>query len=166
MASLAIRHDAETNPIDLVEILAGERDWMVDRSCEDEVNLVVGGSWCDLHLSFNWHASMEGLHLASTFDLKVPKNRRDEVTRVLALINEQLFYGHFDLWQQEGDLLFRHSTMLTDGAQLTAAQCDAMMAMVLNACEKYYPVFQFVIWAGKTAQEAMAASMLETHGEA
>ena len=111
MAALALEQDTEINPIDLVEILAGERDWMVDRSCEDEVNLIVSGSWCDLHLSFNWHAGMEGLHIASTFDLKVPKNRRDEVTRVLALINEQLFYGHFDLWTQEGDLLFRHATM-------------------------------------------------------
>ena len=36
----------------------------------------------------------------------------------------------------------------------------------LNSCERYFPAFQFVIWAGKSAREAMDSAMFETSGEA
>ncbi len=166
MTAVALQHELPSNPIDLVEIIAGDRDWLVDRATQDEVNLIVAGSWCDLHISLNWHEEMEGLHLACTFDLKVPQNRREEVCRVISIINEQLFYGHFDLWRAEGILLFRHSVLLTGGAVISKEQCDGMLAMMLKNAEQFYPVFQFVIWAGKSAEEAMQASMLETVGEA
>ncbi len=166
MTAVALQHEFPSNPIDLVEDIAGKRNWLVDRAAQDEVNLIVAGSWCDLHISLNWHEEMEGLHLACTFDLKVPRNRREEVGRVVSMINEQLFYGHFDLWRAEGVLLFRHSVLLTGGASITTAQCDGMLAMMLKNAEQFYPVFQFVIWAGKSAEEAMQASMLETEGEA
>jgi len=166
MAAVALQRDTTSNPLDLFETIAGGRDWLVDRATEDEVNLIVVGSWCDLHLSLSWHEEMEGLHLACTFDLKVPQNRREEVSRVISMINEQLFYGHFDLWRSEGALLFRHSILLVGGAMVTPEQCDGMLAMALDNVERFYPVFQFVIWAGKTAEEAMQASMLETQGQA
>lgn len=166
MVSNAMRQETKANPLDMIEVIASTRDWYFDRSTDDEVNLVVAGAWCDLHLSLNWHGDMEGLHLACTFDLKVPASRREEVSRVLSMINEQLFYGHFDLWRSEGVLLFRHATLLVGGATVNAEQCDGMLAMALENAERYYPVFQFVIWAGKTAEEAMQASMLETQGEA
>jgi len=166
MAAAAIQRDDTSNPLDLFERIAGGRDWLIDRSHDDEVNLVVVGSWCDLHLSLNWHEEMEGLHLACTFDLKVPQNRREEICRVISMINEQLFYGHFDLWRSEGVLLFRHSTLLVGGAMVTPEQCDGMLGLALENVERFYPVFQFVIWAGKTAEEAMQASMLETQGQA
>jgi len=36
----------------------------------------------------------------------------------------------------------------------------------IEECERFYPVFQFVLWAGKTPQEAIAAALIETQGEA
>jgi hypothetical protein len=41
-----------------------------------------------------------------------------------------------------------------------------MLEGALHACERYYPALQFVIWAGKTAAEAMDAAMFDTVGEA
>ena len=32
--------------------------------------------------------------------------------------------------------------------------------------DSYYPALQFVVWAGKTAAEAMSAAMFDTAGEA
>ena len=166
MGVAAAFQEIRSNPIDVIEAVAGTRDWMVERPAEEEINLIVAGSWCDLHLSMNWNEHMEGLHLACTFDLKVPEQRLDEVTKVVSLINEQLFFGHFDLWRSDGVLLFRHSALLAGGATINSDQCDGMMRIALECAERYYPVFQFVIWAGKTANEAMQASMLETRGEA
>jgi hypothetical protein len=47
-----------------------------------------------------------------------------------------------------------------------AGQCEALLRAALEACERYYQAFQFVLWAGKTPEEALAAIMLETQGHA
>ena len=36
----------------------------------------------------------------------------------------------------------------------------------LEECERFYPVFQFVLWGGKSPGEAIAAALIDTHGEA
>jgi hypothetical protein len=41
-----------------------------------------------------------------------------------------------------------------------------LLRLALEACERYFPAFQFVIWAGKTAEEAIRSSLMETAGEA
>ncbi|MGI9372296.1 MAG: YbjN domain-containing protein [Hyphomicrobiales bacterium] len=154
------------NPLDVVENLATAHEWLFDRSTDDELNMTVEGTWSDLHVCLNWREDIEGLHLASTFDLRVPDRRREEVSRLVSLINEQLFLGHFDLWRTDGALLFRNGLLLTGGAEALPEQCEALMALALEACERYYPAFQFVIWAGKSAEEAIEACLMETVGEA
>jgi hypothetical protein len=36
----------------------------------------------------------------------------------------------------------------------------------VQACERHFQAFQFVVWAGKTAREALSASLFETTGRA
>jgi hypothetical protein len=62
-------------------------------------------------------------------------------------------------------LLYRHGLLLA-GAETHAGQCEALLKAALEACERYYQSFQFVLWAGKSAEEALAATMLETQGHA
>ena len=40
------------------------------------------------------------------------------------------------------------------------------LAAALEACERYYQAFQFVVWAGKSASEALDAILFETSGAA
>lgn len=166
MAALLSLRDEPEHPLDTVERLASSHNWLVERAADDEINMVVEGSWSDLHICLNWRDDIEGLHMACTFDLKVPAARRDEVRRVTAMINEQLYFGHFDIWPSEGTLMFRNGLLLTGGAKANNAQYEALIALALETSERYFPVFQFVIWAGKTAEEAMELSLLETLGEA
>ena len=42
----------------------------------------------------------------------------------------------------------------------------ALVKAAVEACERYYQAFQFVVWAGKTAKEGMEGAILETVGEA
>ena len=51
-------------------------------------------------------------------------------------------------------------------AAVSEAQCEALVLTALDACERYFPAFQFVIWAGKTAEEALQTTMFETEGQA
>lgn len=154
-----------TNPIDLTEQIASINDWPFERSGDDELTLAIAGSWSDYHVSLNWRDDLESLHIACAFDLKVPYPRVAEVYRLLAQINEQLWLGHFDLWSHEGILLYRHALML-HGAEPTPMQCEAMLQAALDACERYYQAFQFVVWAGRRAEDAIASAMFDTEGQA
>ena len=164
-ALLSLKEDNE-HPLDTVEKLAFSHNWVVERAADDEINMVVEGTWSDLHVCLNWRDDIEGLHMACTFDLKVPEARRDEVRKVTAMINEQLYFGHFDIWPSEGTLMFRNGLLLTGGAKATNGQYEALISLALESSERYFPVFQFVIWAGKTAEDALELSLLETLGEA
>lgn len=157
--------DYFANPVDMVEHIASAHDWTFERSAPDELTLSVSGAWCDYHISLTWRDDLEALHLACAFDFKVTKLRLAEIYRLMALINEQLWLGHFDLWKDDGMLLYRHGLLLA-GAETHAGQCEALLRAALEACERYYQSFQFVLWAGKSPEEALAAIMLETQGQA
>ncbi len=154
------------NPVDVVENVAALHDWAFDRAGDDEIAISVRGRWSDYQVSFTWMTEIEALHLACAFDLKVPDAKHGEVLALMALINEQLWVGHFDLWAKDGIAMFRHSLLLAGGAELVGRQCEALLDAALDACERYYQAFQFVIWAGKTAREALDAVAFETVGEA
>ncbi|MGL4287221.1 MAG: YbjN domain-containing protein [Phreatobacter sp.] len=158
--------DRQVNPVDLVENLAALNDWSFDRSADDEITLSVTGRWGDYHASFTWMDDIESLHLACAFDLKVPDRRRAEVKELIQLANEQLWLGHFDLWPQEGVVMFRHGLLLAGGAEASGRQCEAQLDAAIEACDRYYQAFQFVVWAGKSAREAMDSALFETVGEA
>jgi hypothetical protein len=165
MATAQFNFDRLTNPVDMVEHIATIHDWTFERSTPDELTLTVSGAWCDYHISLTWRDDLEALHLACAFDFKVTKARLPEIYRLLALINEQLWLGHFDLWKEDAMLLYRHGLLLA-GAESHAAQCEALLRSALESCERYYQSFQFVLWAGKTAENALTATMLETQGQA
>ena len=166
MPQIALTDHPRTNPLDVVERIAAINDWSFERAGDDEITMLVGGKWSDYQVSFTWMHDIEALHLACAFDLKVPERRRSEVQQLIALINEQMWIGHFDLWIQDGLVMYRHALVLTGGIEASGCQCEALLSTALDACERYFPAFQFVVWAGKTAREAHDAAMFETAGEA
>ena len=158
--------DRQSNPVDVVERVAAFNDWCFDRQGDDEIAISVTGRWTDYHVSFTWMDDIEALHLACAFDLKVPERRRTEVRELISLANEQLWVGHFDLWAQDSIVMYRHALVLAGGGEASGKQCEALLASASDACERYYQAFQFVVWAGKSAREAMDAAMFHTTGEA
>jgi len=157
---------ANANPLDRVEVLAANHAWPLDRTGDGEAVMMVAGTLSDLQVSIEWREELETLHISCGFDTRVPYARRDEMMRLLARINEQLLHGHFDLWRQDGSLVFRNSLVLAGGAVANDAQCEALIRLAVESCQRYYPAMQFVAWAGRDAGEAMASSLFETMGEA
>lgn len=157
---------APHNPVDTFEDVVGGFDWPYERPTEEHLAITIKGSWCDYHVSVTWAPDLEAIHMSATLDVKVPEAKRGEVHTLLAFINEQLWFGHFDLWSEESALMFRLALPLGGVGDATPEQCETLLQVVVEACERYYPAFQFVLWAGKTAQEAIDASMFDTVGTA
>ena len=166
MSLIEVSEERRSNPVDVVEHLAAIREWSFDRAGDDEIAISITGRWTDYHLSFTWMDEIEALHLACAFDCRVPERRRAEVLQLIAQVNEQLWVGHFDLWSTENVVMFRHALLLAGGADPTDGQCETMLRVAVEACERYFQAFQFVIWAGKSAREALDSVLFETEGEA
>src|ERR1700689_2991911 len=115
MSLIEIARDQPANPLDGVEHMAAGNNWPCERAGEDEIGLVVTGRWTNYQVSFTWMGDIEALHLACAFDMKIPEGRMPSVQHLLALINEQLWIGHFHVWMQNGPVMFRHPLVLTGG---------------------------------------------------
>jgi hypothetical protein len=166
MSLIDIEQDRDSNPVDVIEHIAALNDWAFERAGDDEITISVAGDWCDYHVSFSWMEDKEAVHLACAFDLKVPEPRKLEVMRLISGVNEQLWIGHFDLWSKEGVIMYRQALLLSGGAEPSSAQVEGLLLTAIEACERYFQAFQFVVWAGKTAPDALATVMFETVGEA
>ena len=161
-----IETDRAEHPLDIVERLASHQQWVFERFEEDEMSVSVAGQWAEYQVAFTWIEDVEALHIACAFDLKVMERRRNEVQQLVSMINEQLWVGHFDVWSAEQVVMFRHALLLTGGAQPGQGQCEMLLKAAIDACERHYQAFQFVLWAGKSARESLDSVLFETEGEA
>ena len=166
MALIDFAQQPHDNPLEVVEQVASTNGWSFERAGEDEITILAAGKWTDYQVSYTWMFDIEALHLACAFELKVPERNRVEVQQLISLINEQMWVGHFDLWTQDGIVMYRHALILAGGVEASSRQCEALLGTALDACERYFPAFQFVVWAGKPAREALDAAMFETQGQA
>lgn len=158
--------DVQANPMDMVEQVVTANDWAFDRRNDEELAAEVPGQWCNYSLYFAWREDMGAMHFTCAFDMKVPEAKRAPIYELLATINEKLWLGHFGLWDDDGIPMFRHTSLLRGGAGLSPEQLEDLVELAVSECERFYPAFQFVIWGGKSAREAVAASLLDTVGEA
>lgn len=161
----ALTDQVSTNPIDHIETVAALRDWVFDRRSEEELAIEAPGKWCDYALYFAWSEELHAVHISCAFDMRVPEKCRPAIYELIAHLNERLWIGHFALWIDEGMPMYRHTIQVPDVDAIRPC-LDEVVEVAVIECEKFYPAFQFVIWAGKTASEAIEAAMLDTMGEA
>jgi len=160
------REEIPANPLDIVEKIVEYNDWTFDRRSEQEMAVQVPGNWCDYSLYFAWNDDVGAMHFTCALDMRVPCDRRTPVFELLAEVNERLWMGHFGMWTDEGLPMYRHALPMRGQLEPTLEQMEDLVETALHECEKFYPAFQYVIWGGKTANDAIAAAMIETVGEA
>ncbi len=155
-----------SNPLDILEDISTANEWLFERATDNELIVELAGRWCHYRMFFVWQREIGALQFSCQFDMKVPEAKRGEVNDLLAMLNSRLWLGHFDLEVQENTPLFRY-TILTRGDRMPKVEVlEDLVEIALTECERFYPAFQFVIWGGKRASEAVAASMIEVAGQA
>ena len=155
-------------PIDMLEAYFSAHGWSFERSGDDEIVATVQGSWTQYELRGVWRDDDKVLQFLALPDIRVPADKRAALYETIGLINEQMWIGHFELWANSGLVIFRYASLI-DGAEetgLSLDQAETMIETAIDECERFYPVFQFVLWADKTPQEAISAALIETQGEA
>lgn len=153
-------------PIEMFEQYFEARGWPAERIAEGELLGSAGGSWAQYELRAVWRSDDQVLQFLAFPDVKVSAEKRAPVYEALGLINEQMWLGHFELWSGAGIIAFRHAQMVEPGGTISLSQAETIAETALEECERFYPVFQFVLWGGKSPSEAISAALIDTHGEA
>lgn len=159
--------DLDQSPIDIVEDLAEMRRWDVDRLAEDQIAMAVEGAWRTYSLSLAWYDPDEVLRMVCTYEMDVPKDRLPIVYEAIENANDRLWCGGFNLWKDQGLMVYRYGLSLRGGAPATFEQVDAMLHGAVENCERFYPAFQLVAFdEDATVESAMQGALLEAAGRA
>lgn len=154
------------NPLDLIEEYFGAHEWTFDRATPDDLLAQLQGRWDDYRLHFAWNSEIGAMQFTCALDFKVPPNRRNAVYELLSQVNERLWMGHFFLSSDDRTPMYRVTVPLRGARGLTVEQVEDMVDTAVTDCERFYPAFQFVIWGGRPAAEAIAAACIDPIGEA
>jgi hypothetical protein len=167
MTSLRVETDnILTNPVDLVEQVLIDRDWAYDRPTDEEIVADAPGEWGDYRIGFAWHSDQGALLFSCGLEAKLPKALSARVYPLLAMVNEKLWVGHFDLVSEDQTIALRHSILLGGGCVLASEQVETLLDIALQECGRFLPAYQALVWGGKTAEEALQFAIFETIGEA
>ena len=163
-----MEHDRDdAAPIDMLERYFAAHGWTAERD-DDEIVAKVKGSWTEYELRAIWREDDSVLQFLAFPDVRVADHARPAMYEAIGLVNEQLWIGHFELWSSSGILLYRHAAVISGDEEpaLSLDGAELIVESAIDECERFYPVFQFVLWGGKTPKEALAAALIETQGEA
>lgn len=156
-----------SDPLDTVEEVIAQDDRFAHERAEDgDVHFTFKCAWGETIGYFSYRPELPALLFTLGVDLQAPKSRRTDAIRLAGLINENLWLGHFDVWSDDGTIIFRHAMPMIGRDEISIGEVQAMLAAALDAAERFQPAFHFVILSGMSAEDAAAAALFETHGEA
>ena len=155
----------EYNPIDVVENIFSSRSFELERRSINEVVVEVQGKWNNMLLFFAWEANMQCMHLSCLMDIETKIEDRSKIFELLALVNEELWVGHFSYWTEQNIPVFKHSVILNDGED-SESKISQIIDSAIKECERMYPIFKVVLTKGMDPKQALYPMMMATVGQA
>ncbi|MBV8939433.1 MAG: YbjN domain-containing protein [Alphaproteobacteria bacterium] len=166
MTSMMILADTLHNPVDAAEMVLMEREWAFERLHDGELLAETSGIWGSYRLWFAWQEEFSGFTLGCAFATKLPKAAWTKMHALIAMVNEKLWLGHFEIDSREHTVAFRHTQLVRDEAGTSARQMQELLDIAVRECERFYPAMQAVVWGGKSPTEALEMALFETIAEA
>ena len=154
------------DPLEVVEHVLAAENLTFDRTEDGDLAFALAGDWKDYELWFAWRPEADCLQLCLSLDLRAAKEKFADAHAILALINPRVWLGHFELWVEDGEVVFRNAMTLPHGERPTMAQAASMIDTAVEAADRFYPAFDFLLRGAKSPSDAMAACMFETIGQA
>ena len=155
----------EDDPLEAVEQAVIDGQFPYERD-DFELHLAAPGDWRDHQIWFAWRPEVEAMHLCASLEVKAPDGRFREICELTSRLNERLWVGHFDVWAEDGSVIFRHTLPMPGGQGLSIAQAAVLLKSAIEAGDRLFPAFNLLIWGGRTVEEAVSAAMFDTAGEA
>lgn len=156
-----------SNPLDSIEDILTDHDWMFTRLHDDELSVTASGRLGNYALTFIWQEEFSALQFFCEFDMEIPTERMDMSAKVLRTINERLWLGHFDVPEPKKAPCFRHTSLFRGWTQTSGAEhMEDLIEIALAECERYHNVFNMLASSLYLTDEMIEFMLSEGAGEA
>ncbi|MDR1694740.1 MAG: YbjN domain-containing protein [Lactobacillaceae bacterium] len=162
LASYAVKY----NPIDMVESIFNDRSFELERRGINEVAVEVQGKWNNLLLFFAWEENIKCLHISCILDIENVSDSNSKVFELLALVNEDLWLGHFSYWKEQNLPVFKHSMLLDNNEDISPEKLSQIINIAIKECERMHPIFKAVLTKGVEPEQALYPITFATIGQA
>ena len=157
---------AADNPIDMIENILRCQPYGMERRSPNEVVAEVQGRWNDMLLFFSWEENMKCLHISCLLNIEDKQKDHNKIFELLALINDDLWIGHFSYWTEQKMPVFRHALFYNYNDKDFCAQIANIMDIAIKECERMYPIFNVVMTKGLDPKQALYPIAFGTVGQA
>ena len=154
------------DPIELVTRFVVTHDWLLQSRGENAVLVEVPGKWCDYQLTVIWRDDEAAMQVSCRIDVQTAPMRYGEMALLASLLNKQIFIGHLGLDVTTGELEMRYTLALRGAGGATPEQVEDVVDIMLGECEQVYPAIYQVVSGALAPDDAAAAVMMVTEGEA
>lgn len=143
------------NPIDDIEVLFAHRQLSTERRNQNEVVVEISGRWDNMLLFFAWEEKMRCLHISCLLNLEPENVNLPSIFELLALLNEDLWVGHFSYWEEAKMPIFKHSLFIDEDDNNVQDKLSQMLNIAITECERAYPIFHAVLKQNISPRKAL-----------
>jgi hypothetical protein len=133
---------SEQDPISVLEMIAVENKWPLEKHAEDEVSFDCIGRWGELTMHFLWQEDCQALQICCSSDLKVTPDTRQSVIDMLYEVNRKVWAGMFTLNDDQDYVMYRYTSLIRHIGQDVQSHIEDMMEIALAEMDRFYPAFQ------------------------
>lgn len=156
----------KANPIDEVEAFLNARAYAPERRGQNEIVVEIQGKWNDMLIFFSFEENMNCLHISCLMNIENQIENKSKIFELLALINDDIWVGHFSYWTEQKMPVFRHSMFCDEQNPLFEHRIAQLFEIAIKECERMYPVFNVVLTKGMEPAQALYPMLMETAGQA
>ena len=166
MDQLESYDNANINPLDSVEDILSNHNWVYDRTNQEEIIVEVMGKSCNYRLLFVWQKHMNALQLCCQYDLQIKPDNIQVAATALMDMNSALWMGHFELSKDNLSPYFRQTCLIHEhDSKAGYSQIEDLVDISLIQCERYQSVFHILAENENVDSEMLSFAMMETAGE-
>lgn len=154
------------NPLDSVEEILSEQNWVFDRTDDDCLTVQIKGRSCNYRLFFIWQKNLSALQFTCEFDVSIRADNMALASTALLDMNEESWMGHFEIARKTLVPSYRQ-TCLMKGYEFheSTAYFGDLIDISLAHCERFYPVFELLSRKQPANPEHLSLALMETAGE-
>lgn len=152
--NLAIKQNLY-NPLDTIENILLKDDISFDRRSDTELVAEVLGKWDNMLVFFAYEEHLRCLHISCLLNIENATVDRGKIFELLAMLNENLWLGHFSYWNEQRMPIFKHSIILQDEEELFSGKISKIIELSIMECERVYPIFNAVMRQNVAPSQAL-----------
>ncbi len=154
------------NPLDCVEDVLSDNNWIYDRMNNEELLVDVAGSVFSYRLCFIWQEHMDALQILCHYDCHVSNANMPLAAEAMMQVNRAMWMGHFELTTENRVPCFRYTCLFHDRhGESVYTNIQDIVDVCFAQCERYQSVFQILASHQPTDPQVLSLAMMDTAGE-